>query len=723
MLTTEKDAPSRPASSVEYLGRRTRPRPRWLLIIVVFTMFCCVLLTNGLVTSEIGIDAEGATIDGPDNAVPLAVSGGGPVIDLTHGRARTYAMPPKTVALTFDDGPDPEWTPQVLAVLAKYQVPGTFFVIGSGVARHPELIRQIRAEGSEVGVHTFTHPDLRTVSPGRIDREIAETQIALAGATGELSYLVRPPYSSESSAVDNAGYEVMTRLGQQGYLTALVDVDSNDWQRPGVAKIVHDSVPPFGQGGVVLLHDAGGNRSQTVAALDQLIPAMQAQGYRFTTLTEGMHLPPADVAADPSDLALGRVMLLAVKIATWFVAALEWSLLTVGGLVILRLIIMVWVAVGHGRRRRSPEFRWGPPGSAPPGPVTVVVPAHNEKECIAATVRSLAASTHPVEIIVVDDGSTDGTADIVESLQLTCVRVVRQPNGGKSTALNTGIALASYDIVVMMDGDTVFEPSTIAELVKPFTDPRVGAVAGNARVGDRGRLISKWQHIEYVIGFNIDRRAQDRWHAITTVPGAVGAFRGSALAAAGGVSSDTLAEDTDLTIAIGRAGWRVVYQPTARAWTEAPATFGQLWRQRYRWSYGILQSLWKHRAALSVGDPTDRRLALLGLGTTAMFQIVLPLLAPMVDVYLVYGMVFLAPVRTAVIWASVMAIQLISGAIAFRLEGEKLRGLLLLPLQQLVYRQLMYAVLIQSIATALAGSRLGWQKAPRIGQFSAAPPV
>jgi cellulose synthase/poly-beta-1,6-N-acetylglucosamine synthase-like glycosyltransferase len=419
-------------------------------------------------------------------------------------------------------------------------------------------------------------------------------------------------------------------------------------------------------------------------------------------------------------------MLFAVEIATALVSALEWSLLIVGGLVILRLIIMVWVAVGHHRRRRAPGFSWSPasidraPEHGPIGPVTVVVPAHNEKECIAATVRSLAASTHPVEIIVVDDGSTDDTAAIVESLRLPTVRVVRQPNGGKSTALNTGIALAGHDIIVMMDGDTVFEPSTVAELVAPFADPCVGAVAGNARVGDRGRLISKWQHIEYVIGFNIDRRAQDRWQAITTVPGAVGAFRSSALREAGGVSSNTLAEDTDLTIAIGRAGWRVVYQPTARAWTEAPATFGQLWRQRYRWSYGILQSIWKHRGAFR-DRGTPRRLAILGLGTTALFQMVLPLLAPMVDVYLVYGMVFLAPVRTAVIWASVMAIQLISGAIAFRLEGEKLRGLWLL--QQLVYRQLMYAVLIQSITTALVGGRLGWQKAPRIGQFSAAPPV
>jgi cellulose synthase/poly-beta-1,6-N-acetylglucosamine synthase-like glycosyltransferase len=265
----------------------------------------------------------------------------------------------------------------------------------------------------------------------------------------------------------------------------------------------------------------------------------------------------------------------------------------------------------------------------------------------------------------------------------------------------------------------VFEPVTIGRLVQPFADPDVGAVAGNARVADRRRLISRWQHIEYVIGFNIDRRAGDEWRCMVTVPGAIGAFRRTALLEVGGVSADTLAEDTDITIAIGRAGWRVVYEPTARAWTEAPATFGQLWRQRYRWSYGTMQSFWKHRGAIrqhGAGGHVGR----VGLLTAVAFQIVLPLLAPMVDIYLIYGLLVLDPVVTAATWGAVLLLQMMVGVLAFRMEREPLRALWLLPLQQVVYRQVMYAVLIQSIATALSGVRLGWQKISRIGDFGAA---
>ncbi len=703
--------------------RRRRARPKWLLIILVVAMFCSVLLLNGLVRSQIGIDERGAGKDGDDSAVPASVSEGGPVIDLTHGRRQSIALPPRTVALTFDDGPDPTWTPQILAVLAKYHVPGTFFVVGSSAARDPELIRQIRAQGSEIGIHTFTHPDLAEVSPDRVDREMTETQYALAGATGELSYLVRPPYSSEPDALDNLRFGVISRLGQQGYVTALVDVDSLDWERPGVGAIVHNAVPEDGHGGVVLLHDAGGDRSETVAALDRLIPEMQRDGFTFTTVSGGAGLPPANFPAGPVDLTLGRIMLVAVAIADHIVTALEWSLLLVGGLVVLRTLLVMVVALRHGRRTRRARHavaHASPLRKPPSGPVTVVVPAYNERETIESTVRSLAASTHPVEIVVVDDGSTDGTADLVENLALPNVRVIRQANAGKATALNAGIATARNEIVVLIDGDTVFEPGTVAALVAPFADPAIGAVAGNARVANRKGLLSRLQNIEYVVGFNIDRRVQDMWGVVTTVPGAVGAYRTRALRAVGGISADTLAEDTDLAITLGRAGWRVVYEPDARGWTEAPATLGQLWRQRYRWSYGIMQSLWKHRHAV-VERGVSGHVGRVGLGLTALFQIILPLLAPLVDIYLVYGLVFLDPVVTAITWGGVMFVQLLLGAVAFRLEREPVRALWLLPAQQLVYRQLMYAVLIQSIATAAAGIALRWQKIPRVGDFSGVP--
>ena len=619
-------------------------RPRWLVIAACAAMFVAILITNGVTTSQIGVDADGAAPNGRDDAVPAVVKNGGPVIDTTSGRTASRVPPSKTVALTFDDGPDPQWTPQVLAVLAKYRVPATFFVVGARAARYPDLVRAIASSGSEIGLHTFTHPDLGEVSAVRIDREMATTELALAGATGRISYLVRPPYSSEASALDDAGYQVVQRLGQDGYVTALVDVDSGDWARPGVEGITAAVLPAASAGGIVLMHDAGGDRSETVAALDRIIPQMLGRGVTFTTVTRAVGLPAADVPASAAQGALGRVMLAAVATARIAIDALEICLIVGGTLVLLRLLLMSGAAIVHGRRCRAREWRrWQ-------APVSVVVPAFNERRTIAATVRSLAAADHPVEIVVVDDGSTDDTAAIVERLGLANVRVLRKPNGGKPSALNAGVAASRHDIVVMLDGDTIFEPSTVGNLVAPFVDPQVGAVAGNARVADRRSLIARWQNIEYVVGFNIDRRAQDVWQAVTTVPGAVGAFRRSALLQVGGVSDQTLAEDTDLTIAVGRAGWRVVYEPTALAWTDAPATFAQLWRQRYRWSYGVMQSFWKHRHAV-VERGRSGHLGRVGLLLTGMFQIVLPLMAPTIDIYLIYGLLFLDPARTTLLWA------------------------------------------------------------------------
>jgi cellulose synthase/poly-beta-1,6-N-acetylglucosamine synthase-like glycosyltransferase len=276
---------------------------------------------------------------------------------------------------------------------------------------------------------------------------------------------------------------------------------------------------------------------------------------------------------------------------------------------------------------------------------------------------------------------------------------------------------------VMVDADTVVEPEAIHRLVQPFADPTVGAVAGNVKVGNRSSMVARWQHIEYVIGFNLDRRLYERFDCIPTVPGALGAFRRLAVTTAGGVTDDTLAEDTDLTIAIHRNGWRVVYIDDARSWTEAPATIGQLWRQRYRWSYGTMQALWKHRAG--VRDPgRPGRFGRRGLPLLALFTVVLPLLAPLVDIFAVYGIFFLNRKETVLAWLAVMLIQVLTAILAFRLDKEKLRPLWALPLQQIVYRQLMYLVLVHSMVTAASGGRLHWQKLNRTGEAAqSAPPA
>jgi cellulose synthase/poly-beta-1,6-N-acetylglucosamine synthase-like glycosyltransferase len=307
----------------------------------------------------------------------------------------------------------------------------------------------------------------------------------------------------------------------------------------------------------------------------------------------------------------------------------------------------------------------------------------------------------------------------VRSLKLPNVRLVQVPNGGKANALNTGVALSRNDLIVMVDADTVVEPGSIHRLVQPFADRDVGAVAGNVKVANRRSLLGKWQHIEYVIGFNLDRRLYDTMGCIPTIPGALGGFRRKALIEAGGLSEDTLAEDTDLTMAIHRAGWRVVYEESARAYTEAPASLGQLWKQRYRWSYGTMQAMWKHRHAVREKSRFGRG----GLPLIALFSVVLPLLAPLIDLMAIYGFFFLDATVTLIGWLAMLVVQVLTAVLAFRLDRERLRPLWTLPLQQIVYRQVMYLVLLHSAITALTGRRLRWQKMHRTGELAHAPGI
>lgn len=688
---------------------RRRLHPPWLLAAGLLLVFAVVLVVSGYVSSEVGNDAHARDPVASDH-VPRAVNEGGAIVDATGSTTVSSAMPSRTIALTFDDGPDPTWTPRVLAVLKKHHVHATFFVVGSMAARHPELVRAIHDEGSEIGLHTFTHPDLATVSPWRFDRELAETQYVIAGSAGISTALLRPPYSSSASAIDNLGYRTLQAAGRAGYVGVFTDVDSEDWQRPGVHAILRNATPRGGHGAVVLMHDAGGDRAQTVAALDRLIPRLQQEGYHFDTVSGATGLA-GNTPATTKDHIIGQMLLSATGVANWIVRALQWILIGVGVLVVVRLLLMLAVARRHARRRHSPTWSWGAPVAAP---VSVIVPAYNERENIEATLRSILANDHPLEVIVVDDGSTDGTPDLVEALALPRVRVIRQPNSGKAGALNAGIAAARNEFVVMMDGDTVFEADTVRRIIQPFADPRVGAVAGNVKVANRDTLLGRLQHIEYVIGFNIDRRVYDLFGAMPTIPGAAGAFRRRALVEVGGLCHDTLAEDTDLTIAIVRAGWQAVYEDRAVAWTEAPSGMRQLWQQRYRWTYGTMQAMWKHRRAL-VEHGASGRIGRLGLLHLAVFQVLLPLSAPLIDVFLVYGLFFLNPSTTLILWSAVMAVQMAAAAFAFHWDEEPKGVLWVMPLQQIAYRQLMYMVLVQSLVTALAGTRVRWQKLRRVG--------
>ncbi len=296
--------------------------------------------------------------------------------------------------LTFDDGPDPVWTPRVREVLDRHGVPGTFFVTGRQTARHPGLVRDLIRSGHEIGVHTFSHPDLATQSGDAVDRELAFTQLALAGAAGVHSSLVRMPYSSTAGALDGPSWSVARHLGEKGYVLAFVDQDTRDWSRPGARAIADAATPdPPGRGTVVLLHDSGGDRSQTVRALETLVPRLKADGYRFATVAE---LVGVERLTDGAG-ARGAVAGVGVRdrrdrVGDHGVGA---GRAAAGrrGLVLGRCVLMLGLAHRHARlARRCPRAGPGPPVT---GPVSVVVPACNEVLCIGKTLRSLAASDHP----------------------------------------------------------------------------------------------------------------------------------------------------------------------------------------------------------------------------------------------------------------------------------------------------------------------------------------
>ncbi len=694
---------------------RPSPRAHWVLLSLSMVVLLALLLLDLLVVQRVG-QGE-APVAGPAGRVPAALRDNGPLIGSDGNGLTSRAVPDRTVVLTFDDGPDPEWTPRVLEVLRHNDVKATFFVTGVAAARYPDLVKRIADEGHQLGLHTFTHVDLGQVGDTRTALELDQTRLAVAGATGRSVTLVRPPYSASPDALDDADLAAVERMVASGHLVLLSDLDTEDWRNPGVDAITAAATPKDQRGAVVLMHDGGGDRAQTVAALNGLIPALRAQGREFRTAAQALDLPGVVVEAGTVEQAAGTAVSLAVRAARLVTDLMTWLVGISAVLALARAVLLLATTGIHARRARRPGRHIR---RLPRQPVTVIVPAYNEEAGIEATLRTILASTADVRVIVVDDGSTDRTAEVVQRLALPGVLLIRQANAGKAAALNTGLRHCRTELVVMVDGDTVLEPDTVAELVEPFADPRVGAVSGNAKVGNRAGLLGRWQHIEYVIGFNLDRRMYDVMECMPTVPGAVGGFRLSALREVGGVPEDTLAEDTDLTMALERAGWAVTYQESARAWTEAPASLGQLWRQRYRWCYGTLQAMWKHRGAVferGLGGRLGRR----GLPYLVLYQVVLPVLAPAIDVFAVLSL-FTDPARGAVAWLGFLVLQLVPAVIAFRLDRESLRPLWAVALQPVVYRQLMYLVVIQSVVTAVAGARLPWQKLKRTGTAAQSAP-
>jgi cellulose synthase/poly-beta-1,6-N-acetylglucosamine synthase-like glycosyltransferase len=543
------------------------------------------------------------------------------------------------------------------------------------------------------------------------------------------SILFRPPYGIDHQPEYAEEVSQLPLAQEMGYLIVGQRIDPDDWSlrdgKPIPAKEIVDSVlRQADRGNIILLHDGGGDRSQTLTALPKIIDALRARGYQFVSVADLLGKTRAKVM-----VPLSSEEKLEARIDGVIFSLFQWFRFSIGTIFVLGIVLVSGRALIIGLLALIEKLR---PDHAvmpdPPPSVTVLIPAHNEESVIVQTMTSvLFSDSKDLRIIVVNDGSADKTGELLEAnfSREPRVRIIHQVNRGKAVALSVAMSQADTEIVVTIDADTEIEPDAISKLVRHFSDAKVGAVAGNVKVGNRSRWLTRWQALEYVTSQNMEKRAFDLLNCITVVPGALGAWRKKAIEAAGGITADTVAEDADLTIAIRRLGWRVSYDEEAIAWTEAPEKPGQLIRQRFRWTFGTLQSFWKHGDTLL--RPKYGTLGWIALPNIFVFQLVLPLISPIIDLMffgsvLLWGLAQFRVTRLPQLWTAsdveksvlfflgFLLIDVLTCIVAFALERKE-DWTLLIPvlLQRFYYRQLMYVVLFRSVKEAVSGRPVGWR--------------
>ena len=634
----------------------------------------------------------------------------------------------KKIALTFDDGPDAKFTPQVLDVLKRYHAPATFFIVGINGDLNSELLKRIASEGHEIGSHTFTHPNVSVISEQQLRLELNATERLIESLTGRRTLLFRPPYAEDVEPETPDQVTPLLFTSDKGYFTIGMQIDPNDWRSPGVDQIVKGVLDGAmnDEGHIVLLHDSGGDRAQTVAALSPIIEGLRARSFELVSVSSLMGLSrDAVMPVVPPDQRLSaRVDDAGFMLINWISATINYLFIAGIMLGLMRLLFIGLLAISEWWMSRHAKY----PDNFHPK-VSVIVPAWNEEKVVNKTIHSLLQSNYKnFAIIVVDDGSQDATCQRVidEYGHHPQVRAFTKANGGKAVALNYGINLTDAEIVIGLDADTVFRSDAISKLVRHFANEKVGAVAGNAKVGNRLNLLTRWQALEYITSQNLDRRAFDLLNCITVVPGAIGAWRRDLIQRVGGFTNDTLAEDADLTLAIRRLGYDIKYEAEAVALTEAPDTVKGFLKQRYRWMFGTLQAAWKHRDTLF--RPKYGALGMFAIPNVLIFQIFFPLISPVMDLLMLWS--FLSTLwqrsqhpheystdglrRVLFYYTLFLFVDFLAAFVAFWLEKkEDWRLLFWLLFQRFFYRQLMYYVAIKSTFAAIRGTIVGWGKLER----------
>jgi cellulose synthase/poly-beta-1,6-N-acetylglucosamine synthase-like glycosyltransferase/peptidoglycan/xylan/chitin deacetylase (PgdA/CDA1 family) len=652
-----------------------------------------------------------------------------------------YGAKEKEVAITFDDGPDPKFTPQILDVLKREHAPATFFLIGEQADRYPGLLKRIYDEGHEIGNHTWTHPDISSISKRYMKYELNITERLLEAKLGVKTLLFRPPYSIDQEPDTDDEVRPLETMQELGYIAVGSKIDPNDWRETphrSADVIAADVMDQLDRGNVILLHDGGGDRSETIKALPMIIDGLRERGYRIVQVSDLIGKTRSEVM--PQLNANERWWAWVSNLAFTAMAGVRDTIVIIffigDALMTLRLFMIGALAMydRFHRQRRSVAAEHYTPA------VAVLIPAYNEEKVIVRTVRAVLASNYPnLRVIVIDDGSKDHTLEVAREAFVAeeaagRVTILTKPNSGKAEALNYGLQYVTEDIFVGIDADTVIEKHAISRLVPHFVDERVAAVAGNAKVGNRVNLWTRWQALEYITSQNFERRALNTLNAVSVVPGAIGAWRTALVREAGGYHIDTVAEDADLTMALLRRGYRVNYEDRALAFTEAPISANGLIRQRFRWSFGILQSVWKH------GEVIARKGALgwVALPNIVIFQIILPVVSPLIDIMFAFGALSYAYQRhfhpesadpssferLLVFFAAFLVIDFITSAIAFALErrdADAKEDVWLLGdiwVQRFTYRQLFSIVLFKTLKRAIEGRAFNWDKLERTAKMS-----
>ena len=634
--------------------------------------------------------------------------------------------------LTFDDGPSEEWTPKILTILEHEKVPATFFVVGINAEQNIPILQREFKDGFEIGNHTFTHHNIADMSLQRAELEMKLTRLLIESITGHSTILFRAPYNADSEPQTYEELAPIERSRNENYLTVNESIDPNDWA-PGVSA---DSIfqrvvrqVQDGNASIILLHDAGGEtRKSTVEALPRIIDYFKNKGYVFTTVSDLMGKTKDEVmprVASSRDRWTRRFNFFLAEAGYWS-GHILFSLFIFGILLSVGRIILMAVLASIQKRKDSKSNGISPLLTTNKSNwplVSVIVPAYNEEVNAIRTVKSLLAQNYPqLEIIFVDDGSKDETYTRVGEYFLANpkVRVYTKSNGGKASALNFGIQKSTADFVVCIDADTQLKTDAVTELMKKFDNENVGAVAGNVKVGNEINMITRWQSIEYITSQNFDRRAFDLLNCITVIPGAIGAFRKDAVLVSGGFTTDTLAEDCDLTMRLHRNGYIVRNCTSAISYTEAPETFRQFLKQRFRWSFGVMQCFWKHRD--TIFNPKYKNFGMIAMPNILIYQMILPILAPLADIILVLSLVaasfgvIVASIPHIILYYIIFTfIDVAGAALAFAYEKENHFKLVWMLPQRLIYRQLMYYILIKSFNKAIKGELQGWGVLKRTG--------